>query len=267
MTILSNLSIDLTDFTGRILIVSDLYGHFELLLKGLSKLTQSGDEVVVITTGNLFDWGPSPCQLLEAVVYKKFGDRKVHFFTVVGFHELLMTDAITQKYLKTFRYFPDTHTRKHWRSLGGSWHDSYDQILLERDIYKIDYPLVINLKTKLGTYIIGSSDIPHDGGDWNTVMATLNKLDNQNLRIMASNITRTRYFLESGKTMDDISLVVLGVHQPDQLKRILSGQTELAKSTLCLFPNNWDGLSNAPLDFKIRFLDITESEYGSCYEF
>nr|WEH86948.1 hypothetical protein PZA14_26585 [Klebsiella pneumoniae] len=60
MTILSNLSIDLTDFTGRILIVSDLYGHFELLLKGLSKLTQSGDEVVVITTGNLFDWGPSP---------------------------------------------------------------------------------------------------------------------------------------------------------------------------------------------------------------
>ncbi len=35
MTILSNLSIDLTDFTGRILIVSDLYGHFELLLKGL----------------------------------------------------------------------------------------------------------------------------------------------------------------------------------------------------------------------------------------
>ncbi|HBY1366211.1 TPA: TrhO, partial [Klebsiella pneumoniae] len=34
-----------------------------------------------------------------------------------------------------------------------------------------------------------------------------------------------------------------------------------------LFPNNWDGLSNAPLDFKIRFLDITESEYGSCYEF
>ncbi|VGA92397.1 TrhO [Klebsiella pneumoniae] len=68
MTILSNLSIDLTDFTGRILIVSDLYGHFELLLKGLSKLTQSGDEVVVITTGNLFDWGPSPCHLLEAVV-------------------------------------------------------------------------------------------------------------------------------------------------------------------------------------------------------
>lgn len=32
MTILSNLSIDLTDFSGRILIVSDLYGHFELLL-------------------------------------------------------------------------------------------------------------------------------------------------------------------------------------------------------------------------------------------
>lgn len=65
MTILSNLSIDLTDFSGRILIVSDLYGHFELLLKGLSKLTQSGDEVVVITTGNLFDWGPSPCACLR----------------------------------------------------------------------------------------------------------------------------------------------------------------------------------------------------------
>ena len=79
MTILSNLSIDLTDFTGRILIVSDLYGHFELLLKGLSKLTQSGDEVVVITTGNLFDWGPSPVSCLRQWFTKKFGDRKVHF--------------------------------------------------------------------------------------------------------------------------------------------------------------------------------------------
>ncbi|MBL2359306.1 TrhO, partial [Klebsiella pneumoniae] len=97
------------------------------------------------------------------------------------------TDAITQKNLKSFRYFPDTHTRKHWRSLGGSWHDSYDQILLERDIYKIDYPLFINLKTRLGNYIIGSSDIPQDGRDWSDIIATLNKMDNQSLRIMASN--------------------------------------------------------------------------------
>ena len=267
MTILSNLSIDLTDFTGRILIVSDLYGHFELLLKGLYKLTRSGEEVVIITTGNLFDWGPSACQLLEAVVYKKFGDRKVHFFTVVGFHELLMTDAITQKNIKTFRYFPDTHTRKHWRSLGGSWHDSYDQILLERDIYKIDYPLVINLKTRLGTYIIGSSDIPQEGRDRNTIMATLNKMDNLNLRIMASNITRSRHYLESGNSIKDKSLVVLGVHQPKQRYGIFKNEIELAKSTLCLFPNDWDGLSNAPKDFKIRFLDITESEHGSCYDF
>ncbi|WP_326491839.1 hypothetical protein [Klebsiella pneumoniae] len=36
-----------------------------MLLKGLSKLTQSGDEVVVITTGNLFDWGPSPVSCLR----------------------------------------------------------------------------------------------------------------------------------------------------------------------------------------------------------
>lgn len=267
MTILSNLSIDLNDFTGRILIVSDLFGHFELLIKGLSKLTRPGDEVVIITTGNLFDWGPSAPQLLEAIVYKKFGDRKVHFFTVVGFHEMLMTDAITQKNLKSFRYFPDTHTRKHWRSLGGSWHDSYDQILLERDIYKIDYPLVINLKTRLGNYIIGSSDIPQDGRDWSDIIATLNKMDNQSLRIMASNITRSRYFLESGNSIEGISLVVLGAHQPDHIGQIFKGEATLAKSTVCLFPNNWDGLSAAPLDFKIRFIDITETESGSCYEF
>ena len=98
-------------------------------------------------------------------------------------------------------------------------------------------------------------------------MATLNKLDNQNLRIMASNITRTRYFLESGKTIDDISLVVLGVHQPDQLKRILSGQTELAKSTLCLFPNNWDGLSNAPLISKLDFLTSLKVNMGVAMSF
>lgn len=266
MTILSNLSINLSDFTGRILIVSDLYGHFELLHKGLSELTQPGDEVVIITTGNLFDWGPSARQLLEAIVYKKFGNRKVHFFTVVGFHELLMTDTITQKNPGSFRYYPDTHTRKHWRSLGGSWHDSYDQILLERDIYKIDYPLVINLKTRLGSYIIGSSDIPQDGRDWNAIMATLNKMDNQNLRVMASNITRSRYFVESGSTIENISLVVLGALH-DHQANIQKDVTDLAKKTVCLFPNDWDGLSHAPLDFKIRFLDITEKERGSYYEF
>ncbi len=94
MTILSNLSIWPTDFTGRIF-DHDLW-TFELLLRAL-KLTQSGDEVVVITTGNLFD-GPSPVSCW-AVVYKKFGNRS-SFFHCGGFHELLMTDAITQKYLK-----------------------------------------------------------------------------------------------------------------------------------------------------------------------
>lgn len=266
MTILSNLSIDLKDYLGRILIVSDIYGHLELLLKGLSDLTSTGEEVVIITTGNLFDWGPSAKQLLESVVYNKFGDRKVHFFTVIGFHELLMTDAITQKSIKNLRYFPDTHTRKHWRSLGGEWHDKCDHILLERDIYKIDYPLVINLKTKHGSYIVGSADIPQDGREWNKIMETLNKFDSNKLRIMANNITRTRYFLESTKTIDNVSLVILGVHQPKQIHSGLKIKYEINKQVVCLFPNNWDGLSQAPLDFKLKFLDITDSELGRLYE-
>lgn len=71
MTILSNLSIDLSSFTGRILIVSDLYGHFNSLIKGLSDLTSSEDEVVILTTGNMFDWGPSAKTLLESIVYHR----------------------------------------------------------------------------------------------------------------------------------------------------------------------------------------------------
>ncbi|MCZ0103493.1 TrhO, partial [Raoultella ornithinolytica] len=71
MTILSNLNIDLTTFNGRILIVSDLYGHFELLRTGLSHLTAVSDELVIITTGNLFDWGPSAKSLLKSIVQRK----------------------------------------------------------------------------------------------------------------------------------------------------------------------------------------------------
>jgi hypothetical protein len=80
MTILSNLNIDLTNFNGRILIVSDLYGHFELLRTGLSRLTAVSDELVIITTGNLFDWGPSAKSLLKSIVQRKIGDQKVHVF-------------------------------------------------------------------------------------------------------------------------------------------------------------------------------------------
>lgn len=267
MTILSNLNIDLTNFDGRILLVSDLYGHFELLHKGLSDLTATGDELVIITTGNLFDWGPSAKTLLKSIVQRKIGNQKVHFFSVVGFHELLMTDAITQKNIKNPRYYPDTHTRKHWRSLGGKWHDQYDQILLERDVYKIDYPLVINLKTKHGTYIIGSADIPQDGREWKDIIESLNKMDSQKLRIMASNITRSRYFLNSGKAIDNVSLVVLGAHQPKHIAAEREFHGELNKQVTCLFPNDWNGLSVAPLDFKITFLDITDTELGIYYDF
>jgi hypothetical protein len=266
MTILSNLSIDLTTFNGRILIVSDLYGHFELLRTGLSRLTAVSDELVIITTGNLFDWGPSAKSLLKSIVQRKIGDQKVHVFSVVGFHELLMTDAITQKNNKSLRYYPDTHTRKHWRSLGGKWHDQYDQILLERDIYKIDYPLVINVKTKHGIYIIGSSDIPQDGREWKDIIDTLNKMDSQKLRIMATNITRSRYFLDSGKVIDNVSLVVLGAHQPKEIAYGQRSNAVINKQITCLFPNDWNGLSSAPLDFKIRILDITDTELGRLYE-
>lgn len=197
----------------------------------------------------------------------RFGDRKVHFFTVIGFHELLMTDAITQKNFKNIRYFPDTHTRKIWRSLGGEWHDKYDQILLERDIYKIDYALVINLKTSHGNYIIGSSDIPQNGRDWNDVIETLNKMDSQKLRVVASNISRSRYYLESGNPIENVSLVVLGSHQPRHIEEILDTNSKLKEQAVCLFPNNWDGLTSVPLNFKVRFLDITDTVCGSYYEF
>lgn len=79
MTILSNLSIDLNDFTGRILIVSDLFGHFELLIKGLSKLTRPGDEVVIITTGNLFDWARLPPNCLKRLFIKNLVTEKYTF--------------------------------------------------------------------------------------------------------------------------------------------------------------------------------------------
>jgi hypothetical protein len=42
-------------------------------------------------------------------------------------------------------------------------------------------------------------------------------MDSQKLRIMATNITRSRYFLDSGKVIDNVSLVVLGAHQPKEI--------------------------------------------------
>lgn len=108
------------------------------------------------------------------------------------------------------------------------------KFLFERDIYKIDYPLV-NLTSKQGfeNYIIGSSDILRWPG-LERYHSYLKQNDNQSLRIMASNITRSRYFLESGNSIEGISLVVLGAHQPDHIGQIFKGEAALAKSTVCL---------------------------------
>ncbi|EJL5063304.1 metallophosphoesterase, partial [Vibrio cholerae] len=60
-------TIDLTNFSGRIFFLADPHGHYSALCNLIQSVTKPEEEIVIFSTGNLFDYGPEPIELMKAI--------------------------------------------------------------------------------------------------------------------------------------------------------------------------------------------------------
>jgi serine/threonine protein phosphatase 1 len=75
---------------GRDFVIGDIHGNFTQLQKGLEKVEFNYEKDRLIAVGDLIDRGKENMECLELI--------KEHwFYTVIGNHEMMMADALTQR--------------------------------------------------------------------------------------------------------------------------------------------------------------------------
>ena len=141
-------TLDLTNYSGRVFFLADLYAHYSALCHLISSITTDNEDVVVLSTGNLFDYGPEPLELLKAIESNFFAGRHVQFFSVAGAGEVMLMKLIPENPDRR-KFYPTTFENDRWSCHGGSWHKSVNRFYLEDLISKLmatQLPLVLRAK-------------------------------------------------------------------------------------------------------------------------
>lgn len=129
----------------RIFVVGDIHGMFHKLNVELSKIDFNKERDLLISVGNLIDYGYENIQCLELVGQN-------WFTSVCGNHEEMALDVIEGK---NFSY---------WKSHGGSWYFNLnleDGIKADKLIKKFEtLPYVIEVNTRNGKYVVCHADYP-----------------------------------------------------------------------------------------------------------
>lgn len=90
-------TIDLTNFSGRIFFLADPHGHYSALCNLIQSVTKPEEEIVIFSTGNLFDYGPEPIELMKAINSGFFDGRFVRHFSAAGAGEEMLKKLVTIK--------------------------------------------------------------------------------------------------------------------------------------------------------------------------
>ncbi|EBU1977151.1 hypothetical protein CTA84_20905 [Salmonella enterica] len=136
-------TIDLTNFSGRIFFLADPHGHYSALCNLIQSVTKPEEEIVIFSTGNLFDYGPEPIELMKAINSGFFDGRFVRHFSAAGAGEEMLKKLLPlNKDRRTF--YPSTYLNERWCVMGGKWHKAVNRYYLEEEVKKL-------LNTQLGT--------------------------------------------------------------------------------------------------------------------
>ena len=128
----TGITLDLTDFEGRILLVSNLRGRIHKLKNALSKVTLSNEPFVLISTGNTFDYGPDSFETLIEF-NRQLSKTALRVVTCIGADEMRMLRAVGE-ISTAHKFVHDTWLRQQWRKYGGRWHDSVNRYELDQEL-------------------------------------------------------------------------------------------------------------------------------------
>lgn len=133
----------------RIFVVGDIHGCLNKLNEKLLSVDFDESKDLLISVGNLIDRGSQNVECLDMIT-------QPWFRAVRGNHEQMAIDALAGKYGMT----------DCWVANGGMWFFCLDpdQKLLATSLIKkaADLPLVIEIETDRGKYVIAHADYPDD---------------------------------------------------------------------------------------------------------
>lgn len=143
-------TIDLTEYNGRIFFLADPHGQYSVLCNLILSVTKHDEDVIIFATGNLFDYGPEPMELMLAINSGKFEGRSVKFFSAAGAGEAMMKKLLPANPDRR-KFYPSTFENERWCSLGGIWHKNVNRFYLEEQIaqlYQTQLPIILRIELK-----------------------------------------------------------------------------------------------------------------------
>jgi hypothetical protein len=216
-------TLDLTNFSGRIFFIADIYAHYSSLCHLLNSITSDSDEVVILSTGNLFDYGPEPLELITAIESNFFAARHIHFFSAAGAGELMLMKLLPENPDRR-KFYPSTFENERWVSHGGSWHKNINRYYLEGLITRLK---ASQLPILLHAILPGSISVGVSASDYypvrNSFQDTYNALKSFNNINITSFQGQFFYGMDHSitpKIIEGVNLMVLGRNPVNSIRKI-----------------------------------------------
>lgn len=215
-------TIDLTNYSGRVFFLADPHGHYSTLCNLIHSISVPGDEMIIFPTGNLFDYGPEPMELMTAINTGVFEGRSVRVFSAAGAGEEMMKKLLPSNNDRR-TYYPTTFLNERWCARGGSWHKQINRNYLEEEISKL---LSTQLATVMKVIFKGNISIGVCSSDYTAIRQTFNDTYNAllafnhaNVNIFQSQFLFGMDHAVRATNISDVNLVVLGRNPVNSIRK------------------------------------------------
>lgn len=247
-------TLDLTNFTGRIFFLADPYAHYSALCHLITSITKENEDVVILATGNLFDYGPEPMDLLTAIESNFFAGRRIQFYSATGAGEVMLMKLLPENPDRR-KFYPSTYENDRWSSHGGLWHKCVNRFYLEELISKL---MATQLPLMLRADLPGSIRIGFCSSDYCSVRKSFPDTYNALKSFNKSNINSYRgqfiFGMDHAMTpqlIDGVNLMILGRNPVNSIRKVhdkpLSNQPLLVGNCLHINTGSLDFLTTTRL--------------------
>ncbi|MGV7963808.1 hypothetical protein QPK13_22915 [Photorhabdus tasmaniensis] len=215
-------TIDLTNYSGRVFFLADPHGHYSTLCNLIHSISGPDEELIIFPTGNLFDYGPKPMELMTAINSGVFDGRFVRVISAAGAGEEMIKKLLPINNDRRI-YYPSTFLNERWCARGGRWHKAVNRYFLEEEIRKL---LSTQLATMMKIMFKGDIKIGVCPSDYTPVRDnfdnTYNALlafNNANINIFQSQFLVGMDHAVSPSMVKNVNLIILGRNPVNSIRK------------------------------------------------
>lgn len=247
----TGITLDLTDFNGRVIMVSNLRGRIHALKNALKKVTFDKTPFVLISTGNTFDYGPDSFETLINF-NSQLSNCASRVVTCIGAEEMRMLRALGE-ISPAHKFVHDTWLRQQWRKNGGHWHDSVNRYALDQELSKFKSSnsalfVDMHLKGKLRACVV-HADLPRTDITYGNFVKRFMEMDYSKAKAYLNTFINSKEPLEPQcERVDDLKLLFTnrGDYWPIDNKQSAKRVNDLTGEIVTdLFVGNATGRSNS----------------------